>query len=135
MDIWQKLYEAARAVQADRVLSPFIQAGGVAAAILTRKGNIYLGVCMDTASSLGMCAERAAIANMVTCGEQEIDKLVAVMPDGRVGPPCGACRELMMQLGPDSARIEILMDYPGRKTVTLGALVPDWWGGERFNAL
>ena len=91
MDIWQRLYEAARAVQADRALSPFIQAGGVAAAILTRKGNIYLGVCMDTASSLGMCAERAAIANMVTCGEQEIDKLVAVMPDGRVGPPCGAC--------------------------------------------
>ncbi|MBC8529922.1 cytidine deaminase [Christensenellaceae bacterium NSJ-44] len=135
MDNWQKLYEAARAVQADRALSPFIQAGGVAAAILTRKGNIYLGVCMDTASSLGMCAERAAIANMVTCGEQEIDKLVAVMPDGRVGPPCGACRELMMQLGPDSARIEILMDYPGRKTVTLGALVPDWWGGERFDAL
>lgn len=135
MDIWQRLYEAARAVQADRALSPFIQAGGVAAAILTRKGNIYVGVCMDTASSLGMCAERAAIANMVTCGEQEIDKLVAVMPDGRVGPPCGACRELMMQLGPDSARIEILMDYPGRKTVTLGALVPDWWGGERFAAL
>ena len=135
MDNWQKLYEAARAVQADRALSPFIQAGGVAAAILTRTGNIYVGVCMDTASSLGMCAERAAIANMVTCGEQEIDKLVAVMPDGRVGPPCGACRELMMQLGPDSARIEILMEYPGRKTVTLGALVPDWWGGERFAAL
>ncbi|WP_138296439.1 MULTISPECIES: cytidine deaminase [unclassified Clostridium] len=135
MDNWQKLYEAARAVQADRDLSPFIQAGGVAAAILTRKGNIYVGVCMDTASSLGMCAERAAIANMVTCGEQEIDKLVAVMPDGRVGPPCGACRELMMQLGPDSTHIEILMDYPERKTVTLGALVPDWWGGERFAAL
>ena len=135
MDIWQRLYEAARAVQADRALSPFIQAGGVAAAILTHKGNIYLGVCMDTASSLGMCAERAAIANMVTCGEQEIDKLVAVMPDGRVGPPCGACRELMMQLGPDSACIEILMDYPGRKAVTLGALVPDWWGEERFAAL
>ena len=135
MDIWQRLYEAARAVQADRALSPFIQAGGVAAAILTRKGNIYVGVCMDTASSLGMCAERAAIANMVTCGEQEIDKLVAVMPDGRVGPPCGACRELMMQLGPDSAHIEILMDYPERKTVTLGALVPDWWGRERFAAL
>lgn len=135
MDIWQRLYEAARAVQADRALSPFIQAGGVAAAILTRKGNIYLGVCLDTACSLGMCAERAAIANMVTCGEQEIDKLVAVLPDGRVGPPCGACRELMMQLGPGSTHIEILMDYPERKTVTLGALVPDWWGGERFAAL
>lgn len=135
MDIWQRLYEAARAVQADRVLSPFIQAGGVAAAILTRKGNIYVGVCIDTASSLGMCAERAAIANMITWGEQEIDKLVAVMPDGRVGPPCGACREMMMQLGPDSTHIEILMDYPERKTVTLGTLSPAWWGSERINAL
>lgn len=135
MDIWQRLYEAARAVQADRALSPFIQAGGVAAAILTRKGNIYVGVCIDTASSLGMCAERAAIANMITCGEQEIDKLVAVMPDGRVGPPCGACREMMMQLGPDSTHIEILMDYPERKTVTLGTLSPAWWGSERIGAL
>lgn len=41
-----------------RIISPFIEAGDVAAAILTKQGNIYVGVCIDTACTLGMCAER-----------------------------------------------------------------------------
>lgn len=61
-----KLYCEARKVQKGRVISPFIEAGGVAAALLTKKGSIYVGVCIDTASTLGMCAERNAIANMIT---------------------------------------------------------------------
>lgn len=133
MDIWEKLYLAARNVQNERTVSPFIEAGGVAAAILTKKGNIYVGVCIDTASTLGMCAERNAIANMITNGESQISKVVAVMPDGNVGSPCGACREYMMQLDKDSSDIEILVDYPSRGTVTLGELIPDWWGRSRFD--
>lgn len=131
-DIWDRLYQAARAVQAGRQVSPFVEAGGVAAAILSRKGNIYTGICVDTASTLGVCAERNAIFQMLTQGEHQIDRVVAVMPDGRVGPPCGACRELMMQLDPEAGRIEILLSYPEKKTVTLGELTPCWWGGERF---
>lgn len=133
MDIWEKLYEAARQVQNGRSVSPFIDAGGVAAAILTEAGNIYAGVCIDTASSLGMCAERSAMANMITHGESRIDKVVAVMPDGAVGPPCGAYREFMMQLDRNSGNIEILMDYGSRRTVRLRELVPDWWGYARMN--
>lgn len=132
MDIWEKLYQAAAQVQNGRVISPFIDAGGVAAAILTKAGNIYVGVCIDTACSLGMCAERNAIANMITNGESRIDKVVAVMGDGKVGPPCGACREFMMQLDKNSGDIEILMDYETRRTITLRELVPDWWGEARF---
>lgn len=132
MDIWQNLYDRARSVQNDRKISPFIEAGGVAAAILTRNGNIYLGVCIDTASTLGMCAERNAIANMITNGESRIDKVVAVMPDGRVGSPCGACREYMMQLDKDSGDIEILLDLESRRTIRLKELIPDWWGEEEF---
>lgn len=135
MDIWQVLYDRARSVQNPRTLSPFIEAGGVGAAILTKAGNIYVGVCIDTASTLGMCAERNAIANMITNGESQIDKVVAVMPDGRVGAPCGACREYMMQLGGNGANIEILMDLGTRRTVTLGELIPEWWGQERFDSL
>lgn len=132
MDIWQNLYDRARSVQNDRKISPFIEAGGVAAAILTRNGNIYLGVCIDTASTLGMCAERNAIANMITNGESRIEKVVAVMPDGRVGSPCGACREYMMQLDKDSGDIEILLDLESRRTIRLKELIPDWWGEEEF---
>lgn len=131
-DIWSKLYNEARKVQNGRTISPFIEAGGVAAAILTKKGNIYVGVCIDTASTLGMCAERNAIANMITNGEHEIEKVVAITEDGSVGSPCGACREYMMQLAADSGEIEILVDYESRKTVRLRELIPDWWGRARM---
>lgn len=130
--MWKKLYNTALEVQNAREVSPFIEAGGVAAAILTKTGNIYVGVCIDTACGLGMCAERNAIANMITHGESRINKVVAVMPDGRVGSPCGACREFMMQLDRDSGEIEILLDLETEKTVKLRELVPDWWGKDRF---
>ncbi len=126
-DIWKTLYEEARKVQNPREISPFVEAGGVAAAILTKAGNIYVGVCIDTACSLGMCAERNAIANMVTNGEHEIDKLIALMPNGEAGSPCGACRELMMQLGAANADAEILTDLESGAVVRLSELVPEWW--------
>ena len=132
MDVWEKLYNEAEKVHRDRKISPFIDAGGVAAAVLTKSGNIYTGICIDAACSLGMCAERNAIANMLTNGESRIDKVVAVMGDGKTGSPCGACRELMMQLDEESPEIEILMDYEKRETVKLKELVPDWWGRKRF---
>ena len=55
-----------------------------------------------------------------------------VMPDGKVGSPCGACREYMMQLDKDSGEIEILLDLETQKTVKLKELIPDWWGKDRF---
>lgn len=131
--MWNKLYQAALTVQNERTISPFVDAGGVAAAILTKEGNIYVGVCIDTASTLGMCAERNAIANMITNGESKIEKVVAVMPDGKVGSPCGACREYMMQLDKDSGEIETLIDLEHEKTIKLKELIPDWWGTERFS--
>lgn len=132
IDIWESLYKKAKTVQNDRKISPFIEAGCVAAAILTKKGHTYLGVCIDTNSSLGMCAERNAIANMITNGESQIDKVVAIMPNGKVGSPCGACREYMMQLDKNSRDIEILVDYDTKKVVTLRELIPNWWGRESY---
>lgn len=130
--MWKELYEKAKTVQNPRTISPFIDAGGVAAAVLTDKGNIYVGVCIDTSSSLGMCAERNAIANMITNGESNVVKVLAIMPDGKVGPPCGACREFLMQLSRDSKNIEILMDYDSQKSITLGELCPNWWTDSSF---
>lgn len=127
-DIWNVLYEKALSVLNPRRISSLIEAGAVASAILTKQGNIYIGVCIDTASSLGMCAERNAIANMITNGESRIDKLVAVMEDKSVGSPCGACREYLMQLDENSGDIEILVDYEKRQTKRLYELIPDWWG-------
>lgn len=127
-NIWEKLYSAAKAVQNYRKISDFIDAGGVAAAVLSSSGKIYTGVCIDTCSTLGICAERNAIFNMITNGESEICKVLAIMPDGKTGAPCGACRELMVQLMPEKYRdIEIMLDHESGRIVKLGELTLEWW--------
>ncbi len=132
MTTWNEMYKRAKELQNSRTISPFIDAGGVAAAILTEDNNIYIGVCIDTSSSLGMCAERNAISAMITNGESKIKKVLAIMPSGKVGPPCGACRELLMQLDKNSKDIEVLMDYDSLKVKRLGDLCPDWWTESKF---
>ena len=125
---WDRLYAAAKAVQKGRKISDYVEAGGVAAAILSASGRIYTGVCVDTCSTLGICAERNAIFNMITNGEQKIQKVLAIMSNGKTGAPCGACRELMVQLMPESYKdIEIMLDYESERIVNLGALTPEWW--------
>ena len=126
--IWQEMYAAAKAVQNERKISDYLLAGGVAAAILSASGKIYTGVCVDTCSTLGICAERNAIFNMLTNGEDKIVKVLALMENGKTGAPCGACRELMVQLMPaEYKNIEIMLDYETAKIVTLGQLTPEWW--------
>jgi len=126
--IWKEMFRAAKAVQNERKISEYIDAGGVAAAILSASGKIYTGVCVDTCSTLGICAERNAIFNMITNGEQEIKKVLAIMPNGKTGAPCGACRELMVQLMPDHyGEIEVLIDFDKEEIIRLGELTPKWW--------
>lgn len=126
--IWDEMYAAAKAVQKERRVSEYVTCGEVSAAILSRSGKIYTGICIDTCSTLGICAERNAIFNMLTNGEQEIDKVLALLPDGSSGAPCGACRELMVQLMPKTYKnIEIMLDYETGRTVRLGEITPEWW--------
>ena len=130
-NIWMELYEKAQSVRNPREVSGMISAGSVGAAILTKNHNIYTGVCIDTASTLGMCGERNSIANMLTNGENEIVKLVCVDSKGKVGSPCGACREYLMQLSKNSKDIEILRNLNPVEIIKLEDLIPDWWGYER----
>lgn len=127
-DIWNILYQKALETINPQKISPTVEIGSVASAILTKNGNIYTGICVDTASTLGICAERNAIFNMLTHGETQIDKVVSIF-DGNsfCGAPCGACRELMMQLNKNNADTEILLDYDTKKSVRLKELLPYWW--------
>lgn len=127
-NIWTKLYNAAMNVLAPRQVSRMVDAGGVAAAVESVSGRIYVGVCIDTACTLGVCAERNALFNMITNGENAIRRVIAVSQTGKALAPCGACREFMTQLMPNSYRsIEIMLDYETGKIVTLGSLTPEWW--------
>lgn len=126
--IWTEMYEAAKAVLSERRISEYVTCGEVSAAILSKSGKIYTGVCIDTNSTLGICAERNAIFNMITNGEHEIDKVLCILPDGSNGAPCGACRELMVQIMAGKYHnIEIMLGYSTGRTVKLGEITPEWW--------
>jgi len=101
--------------------------GDVGAALLTHKGTPYFGVCIDTGSGTGFCAEHSAIAAMVTSGEYRIAKIVAVWRDERDGnlyvlPPCGRCREFMRQI--DEANLETQVVLGRHKSMKLKELLP-----------
>jgi cytidine deaminase len=120
-----ELYQQAKAVLNPRRLSDEAEAGGVGAALLSESGRVYTGVCIDTSSSMGFCAEHAAAAAMVTAGESRVMKMVAVNWDGRILPPCGRCREFISQLHPENPDAEVIVGEG--KVVSLRELLPyDW---------
>jgi len=126
--VWHDMYTAANTVRKERRISDYVTCGEVSAAVCSSSGNIYTGVCIDTCSTLGICAERNAIFNMITNGDYEIDKVLCILPDGSNGAPCGACRELIVQLMAGKYHnIEIMLDYSTGRTVTLGEITPEWW--------
>ena len=126
--IWEDLYGEAKKVLKPRKVSEWVEAGGVAAAIEAASGRIYTGVCVDSACTLGICAERNAIFQMLTNGESRIRRVIAVNQEGKAIPPCGACRELMTQLMPeDYKKIEVMLDYENCRSVSLGELTAEWW--------
>ncbi|CUM79434.1 MULTISPECIES: cytidine deaminase family protein [Turicibacter] len=123
--MFEELIEKAEAVLKPRRLSSTAEASSVAAAILTKEGHIYTGVCIDTACSMGFCAEHSAAAAMITAGESEIVKMVAINKRGNILPPCGRCREFISQLNDANIEAEVLINR--QRAVKLIDLLPyDW---------
>ena len=105
--------------------------GDVGCALVTIKGNIYLGVCIDTGSGMGFCAEQSAIAAMVTNGEYVIKRIVAVIKNGVIIPPCGRCREFMSQIHDKNLNADVITNK--NKIVKLKELLPYRWD-EKYRA-
>jgi len=119
------LIEKAKSVIKPRKIVNDSTVGDVGCALVTDKGNIYVGASIDAASGLGFCAEASAIANMVTNGEERISKIVAVSEDGTILSPCGRCRELMHQIHKENLETEIILAED--KTLKLRDLRPYPW--------
>lgn len=117
--------------QAAAVIKPHTGADGrlhadVGAAVLSAEGKTYVGVCVDT-SSWGLCAERSALAGMISAGEYRFSKIVAVWRDLKtmklhVLPPCGICREFMRRI--DESNLESLVVLGRDTEVSLRDLIP-----------
>lgn len=138
MDIWEKLYESAKREYRPDDVSPFVYAHHVVCAVESESGKIFTGFCIEACSGvMNLCAERVAVLNMyVNSGETKVRRLIAFRDKapngGGSGMPCGACREFLMQLDRENAAAEIMVNYGARETVTLGELMPNWWGDYRY---
>lgn len=106
-----------------KFVSDGVNLGEVGSALVTKKGNIYVGVSIDTPCGIGFCAEHTAIGAMITNREYEIEKIVAVSSDGKVLAPCGRCRELMYQVNKANLDTEIVLG--GDRTAKLKELLPE----------
>lgn len=138
MDIWEKLYLKAKEEYHPEDVSPFVYAHHVVCALESENGEIYTGFCVESCSGvMNLCAERVAALNMyMHSGQTVVKRLIAFRdkaPDGGgSGMPCGACREFLLQLSEENKHTEIMADYDSRQIVTLGELMPAWWGEERY---
>jgi cytidine deaminase len=87
--------------------------GNVASVLITATGKRFSGVCIDTGSGTGFCAEHSAIAAMVTAGEYRVATIVAVWRDDNgllhVLPPCGRCREFIRQVDPANLDTQVIL--------------------------
>ena len=83
--------------------------GAVAAALVTTAAHVFTGVCVDTACSLGFCAEHAAVAEMLKARESAVQMIVAVNENGVILPPCGRCRELLWQIDDHNQRTWVIL--------------------------
>lgn len=101
-----RLVQAAREA-VHRAYAPYSRLR-VGAAVLTSRGGIYRGVNVENASyGLTLCAERAAICAAVAQEGPEMRLKALAVVSGRPGPcpPCGACRQVIFEFGPDATVI------------------------------
>ncbi|HEY4990344.1 MAG TPA: cytidine deaminase [Opitutaceae bacterium] len=122
----RRLEKAARGAAA-RAYAPYSKFP-VGAAALGGSGRIYSGANVENAS-LGLCncAERTAIFTAVAAGEQSIRAVAVFTPTPLPTAPCGACRQVINEFGPEALVISVC-DTKNRIETRLSALLPAAFG-------
>lgn len=113
---------------ADRAYAPFSKFH-VGAAILTQSGEVFTG-CNVENSSFGLtnCAERTAIFSAVAAGalsrDHDLAAVAVVNREGAICSPCGACRQVIFEFGPDA--VVVYRAHSGEMVQTLAKdLLPE----------
>jgi len=102
----------------------------VGATVLTETDDIFTGCYVENASyGLTICAERNAVLQMVAKGKQRIKAVVIYTPTPKPAAPCGACRQVINEFGPDALIISVC-DGPDVLRRQLTQLLPDAFGPE-----
>jgi cytidine deaminase len=68
------------------------------------EGEVFAGANVENASyPMSVCAERNAVAAAVNAGKRSIDAVAVVSRADEPTPPCGGCRQVLNEFGPDMA--------------------------------
>ena len=122
---FEKLIDEARKIAGKKIVSDYASYGHVGGALMTDKGNIYTGICIDSNCALGNCAEYAAIAEMLKNNESKIKKIVAYSAKGKIYAPCGRCRELIRMVDNSNLETEVMVNE--NKVYKLKDLLPEMY--------
>jgi cytidine deaminase len=106
----------------------------VGAALLATDGRIFTGCNVENASyGLGNCAERVAIGKAVSEGVREFLAIAVTGPDDTLATaPCGACRQVLYEFGPDMPLVMPSGNADGYEVTTVDALLPGAFGPARL---
>ena len=122
----RRLEKCARSASA-RAYAPYSRFP-VGAAVLGGSGKVYAGCNVENASyGLCNCAERTAIFSAVAAGERSIRAVTVYTPTPLPTAPCGACRQVIHEFGPDALVISVC-DAKNRVETRLPALLPGAFG-------
>lgn len=135
----KRLLAAAQLARA-KAYAPYSQFR-VGASLLTQGGRVFTGCNVENATyGATLCAERSAVAAMVTAGQRAPLACAVVTGASPPAAPCGICRQVLAEFAPDLFVILASEDERGRltakQTLRLSALFPaafrlDSVGGER----
>ena len=96
----------------------------VGASILTNSGNIYSGANIENnAYGESICAERAAAIKAASGGERKFKRLVIITDSDKIMPPCGNCRQFLLEFKPKKAEdLKILIASSDKSRLALSDL-------------
>ena len=95
-------------------------------------GRVFTGVNVENASyPVSVCAERNAVAAAIAAGERRIDCVTVVTDADRPTPPCGGCRQVLWEFGPESLVVSETTSGE-RAAWALEDLIPEAFGPDSF---
>ncbi|MFM9105288.1 MAG: cytidine deaminase [Chloroflexota bacterium] len=98
----------------------------VGAALISGDGRVFTGANIENASyGLGCCAERTAVFRAVLEGADEVRAIAVWAPRAAPCPPCGACRQVLVEWRPREGDMTVILEGPdGPLVQTLESLIP-----------
>lgn len=119
--------KAAAIAASERAYCPYSKFR-VGAAVLSDSGDVFTGCNVENASyGLTICAERAAVFQMVAAGQTVIRAIAVYTPTPTPTTPCGACRQVINEFGP-GAEVFSFCEGPDVSRATLAELLPSAFG-------